>query len=222
VLDNLAWLAAGAVPDFDAHFQAEFEKLVLWRRDERHFLPDPVSEQLFERLMDLTCFAPSVGNSQPWRFVRVDTPMCRDAVIANFIRANAEALADYKGERAALYARLKLAGLQQAPVHLAVFADEKTGQGHRLGCKTMPEMLRYSTVTAVHTLWLAARAYGLGVGWVSILEPDEISRILETPGDWKLVAYLCIGYPCSVENIPELERKGWEHRQAECRAVLRR
>lgn len=65
-------------------------------------------------------------------------------------------------------------------------------------------------------------AYGLGVGWVSILEPDEISRILETPGDWKLVAYLCIGYPCSAGNIPELERKGWEHRQAECRTVLRR
>ncbi|MDO9460299.1 MAG: 5,6-dimethylbenzimidazole synthase [Alphaproteobacteria bacterium] len=209
-------------PDFDARFQTDFEKLVLWRRDERHFRPDPVDEEVFQRLIDLSYFAPSVGNSQPWRFVRVDSATCRGAVIKNFNRANSKALADYKGERAALYARLKLAGLQQAPVHLAVFTDENTEQGHRLGRKTMPEMLRYSTVTAVHTIWLAARAYGLGVGWVSILQPAGIGQILDVPHGWKLVAYLCIGYPAMAENIPELERKGWEQRHAECRTVLRR
>lgn len=214
--------AGDAAPHFDAGFRAEFEQLLLWRRDTRYFLADPVNETIFQHLIDLSCSAPSVGNSQPWRFVRVDSALRRNAVIDNFTKANADALADYKGEQAAHYARLKLAGLQQAPMHLAAFADENTRQGHRLGRKTMPEMLCYSTVTAIHTLWLAARTYGLGVGWVSILDPAGICSILDIPAAWKLVAYLCIGYPSSYDMTPELERTGWEHRRKERRTVLRR
>jgi 5,6-dimethylbenzimidazole synthase len=116
----------------------------------------------------------------------------------------------YHGERAALYSRLKLAGLDDAPEHLAVFCDTQTETGHGLGRQTMPEMLEYSTVIAVHTLWLAARIYGLGIGWVSILDPLEVTRVLETPSNWKLIAYLCIGYPEEEHQDPELVRYDWE------------
>ena len=207
-------------PDFDARFRGKFEELLRWRRDVRHFLTDPVDEHIFQKVMALTNYAPSVGNSQPWRFVRVNDPERRQSVVDNFRRFNAESLADYKGERAALYAKLKLAGLQEAPIHLAVFSDEGTEQGHKLGRKTMPEMLRYSVVTAVHTLWLAARTYDLGVGWVSILDPDEVSRTLDVPAAWRLVAYLCIGYPAKKDITPELERKGWEYRHPETSEIL--
>ena len=147
------------------------ERLVRWRRDARRFRHDPVDPALVGHLLDLACLAPSVGHSQPWRFVLVESPVGREAARANFLACNRDALAGHRGERARPYAGLKLAGLDEAPVHLAVFCDGGTTAGHRLGRKTMPETLRYSAIAAVHTLWLAARAWGLGVGWVSILMP---------------------------------------------------
>ena len=117
-----------------------------------------------------------------------------------------------RGGRGALYASLKLAGLKEAPCHVAVFVDETTRAGHGLGRQTMPETLHYSAVAAVQTLWLAARAYGLGVGWVSILAPAEVARILDVPEEWSLVAYLCVGYPEEEHLDPELERQGWQAR----------
>src|SRR5262249_30490914 len=135
---------------------------------------------------------------------------------------NDAALAMYAATRAARYATLKLAGLAEAPCHLAVFVDETTTAGHGLGRRTMPETLHYSAVAAVHTFWLAARAYGIGVGWVSILQPDEIARIVEVPDDWSLVAYLCVGYPEEEHVDPELERHGWQIRESAGRVVLHR
>src|SRR5262249_60626427 len=116
----------------------------------------------------------------------------RPASLANFSAANERALAGYHGERAQLYAGLKLAGLKEAPRHLAVFCDEATEQGAGLGRQTMPETLRYSAVLAVHTLWLAARTRGIGVGWVSILDPAAATRPLQVPGNWTLGAHLCL------------------------------
>jgi len=110
---------------------------------------------------------------------------------------------------------LKLEGLSQAPVHLAVCADEATAQGAGLGRQTMPETIRYSVVAAIQTLWLAARAEGLGVGWVSILDPAEIKRTLDLPADWSFIAYLCLGWPEEEHADPELERHGWEQRRCE-------
>jgi 5,6-dimethylbenzimidazole synthase len=131
----------------------------------------------------------------------------------NFRACNEAALRDFDGDRAALYARLKLAGLAEAPVHLAVFADSETSTGGGLGRKTMPEMLSYSVVCAIHTLWLAARAHGVGLGWVSILDPQEVSRTLDVPPGWQLVAYLCLGYPVDETDRPELEQERWAKRQ---------
>ena len=209
-------------PAFDAAFRDRLRDLLAWRRDVRRFRADPVPEAELEVLLDLACLAPSVGNSQPWRFVRVDDPARRAAVIANFERCNAEALADYAGARRRLYAGLKLSGLREAPLHLAVFADESTGSGAGLGRRTMPETLRYSAVLAVHTLWLAARARGLGLGWVSILDPAALAACLEVPAGWRFIAYLCLGYPVEEHADPELERHGWQGRDAACRRVLQR
>jgi len=197
-------------PVFDEAFARQFEELLRWRRDVRRFRRDPVPATLIERLIAQTQLSPSVGHSQPWRWLAAEEPAQREAVQASFRRCNAEALASYDGERAALYARLKLEGLREAPVQFAVFCDHGTERGHGLGRRTMPEMLDYSVVAAITQFWLAARIQGLGVGWVSILEPAEITAALGAPPDWKLIAYLCVGWPEEACDVPELVRAGWE------------
>lgn len=197
---------------FDDQFCEQFRELLRWRRDVRRFRPDPLAAGLLEELLGLSRFAPSVGLSQSWRYVRVASPELRKQVRADFEAANAHALTGYSGERAKLYANLKLSGLDLAPVQLAVFADDATEKGAGLGRETMPEMIEYSAVCAVNTLWLAARAYGVGVGWVSILDPGRIRQILAVPKNWRLIAYLCIGFPAEESETPELERVGWESR----------
>ncbi len=207
---------------FDDAFRERLRELILWRRDVRRFRRDPLPGGAVERLLELASLAPSVGLSQPWRFVLVEDTARRAAVRAGFERCNAEALASYAGERAERYVRLKLAGLDAAPVHLAVFADRGTAQGHGLGRRTMPEMAEYSAVMAIHTLWLVARAEGLGLGWVSILDPAELTRILEVPEEWIFLGYFCLGYPESDEATPELQRQGWEQRRPWQEFVTRR
>lgn len=207
---------------FDAEFRERLRELLAWRRDVRRFRPDPLPEGLLDRLLELACLAPSVGLSQPWRFVIVEDPARRQAVRADFLRCNEAALGAYEDERARLYATLKLAGLDEAPVHLAVFADSTTAQGDGLGRRTMPEMAQYSAVTAIHTIWLAARAHGLGLGWVSILDPAAMAGILEVPSEWSFIGYLCLGHPEAEGTVPELERQGWERRRDWRSFVLRR
>ena len=209
-------------PRFDAAFKAQFAELVRWRRDVRRFRTDPIDPGLLERLLALTACAPSVGLSQPWRFVLVESAERRAAIRDNFARANKAALEGYGGERQARYARLKLEGLSQAPVHLVVCADETTTQGHGLGRQTMPETIRYSVVAAIQTLWLAARAEGLGLGWVSILDPDAVRSTLDLPPEWTFIAYLCLGWPEEEHDDPELERHGWQQRCDETVKPLRR
>jgi 5,6-dimethylbenzimidazole synthase len=209
-------------PVFDAAFQDGLEQLLRWRRDVRRFRDAPVPPALIDELLDLACLAPSVGNSQPWRFVAVESPTARKSIRDNFEAANAEALSGYCGEQAELYAGLKLSGLDKAPVHLAVFCDQETLQGHGLGRQTMPETLRYSAILAVHTFWLTARTRGLGCGWVSILDPKQATTDLKVPENWTLVAYLCIGWPEEEHHDPELVRHGWQDRTAECRKLEKR
>ena len=194
--------------------RARLRDLLLWRRDVRRFRPDPLPTGMLESLIELACLAPSVGLSQPWRFVIVEDAARRVAVRDNFAACNAQALSAQAPQRAGVYARLKLAGLGEAPVHFAVFADRTTTQGHGLGRRTMPEMIEYSAVTAVHTIWLAARAQGIGLGWISILDPAAIASILEVPTTWKLIGYFCLGYPEVEDRVPELEQAGWEERSA--------
>ena len=208
------------MPEFDDDFRAKLGALLAWRRDVRRFSAKPLPAGALDELIGLARLAPSVGLSEPWRFVTVDDPARRARIRRNFAACNAAALAGQADERSALYARLKLAGLDAAPVQLAVFADRGTQQGHGLGRLTMPEMIEYSAVAAIHTLWLAARARGIGLGWVSILDPKEVTAALDVPSDWRLVGYLCLGYPEGEDDVPALQRAGWEERRGV--AVVRR
>jgi 5,6-dimethylbenzimidazole synthase len=212
----------GAAPVFDADFRARLRELLVWRRDVRRFRRDQLPAELVARLIELAALAPSVGLSQPWRFVLVETAERRAAIRADFARCNAAALAVQAPERQRLYARLKLAGLDAAPCQLAVFTDIATEQGAGLGRLTMPETSEYSAVMAVHTLWLAARAEGIGMGWVSILDPAAVAAILDVPAEWRLIGYFCLGYPADADDAPALERAGWEHRRPAESFVIRR
>jgi 5,6-dimethylbenzimidazole synthase len=166
--------------------------------------------------------APSVGLSQPWRFVLVEDEGRRAAVVAEFERENTLAAATYDGAQQARYASLKLAGLREAPVHLLVCIEPDPQQGHRLGRRTQPETVRDSAVCAIENLWLAARALGLGVGWVSILEPARLRAALDVPSGWQWVGYLCIGWPVEEAEQPELESRGWEQRRPLSEVLFRR
>lgn len=209
-------------PDFDGAFRASLNDLLRWRRDVRRFKRHPLPEGMIDRLLGLACLAPSVGLSEPWRFVLVDDPGRRAAIRANFEACNAHALAMQTPDRAALYARLKLQGMDEAPVQVAVFADRETVQGAGLGRLTMPETIDYSVVTAIHTFWLAARAEGVGVGWVSIIDPAGVTAALDVPEAWIFIGYLCVGYPQAEDDTPTLQRAGWEQRHAPDSVVLRR
>ena len=152
--------------------------------------------------------APSVGDSRPWRWV-APTDAQRAAMRANFAHCNADALKSYDGDRAKLYASLKLEGLDRSPLQFAVFCDRSPLRGEGLGRKTMPQTLEYSVVGQIMLFWLAARAAGIGVGWVSILDPEQARIDLGQPEDFSLIAYLCVGWPEEEHLDPELVRRGW-------------
>ncbi|WP_457649825.1 5,6-dimethylbenzimidazole synthase [Profundibacter sp.] len=200
------------MPDFSDQFRQEFTQLLRWRRDVRRFRTDPVEGAIVERCLSTFNLAPSVGLSEPWRIVRITSQTARDAAIANFEAANADALQGYSGEKAQIYSGLKLSGMRDAPVQFAVFCDDETPKGQGLGAATMPETRRYSVVAAITQFWLAARTEGLGVGWVSILDPARLTRDLDVPEGWSLIAYLCVGWPEENKTTPTLQQVGWETR----------
>lgn len=185
---------------------------ILWRRDVRRFRSNAVPRALLDEVLALADRAPSVGNAQPWRIALVEDAAARAAVRASFEAANRSAAERYGDDDRARYLGLKLAGFDAAPVHLAVTCAEQTGQGHGLGVQTMPEMLRYSCVSMITVLWLAARSRGLGLGWVSILDPCTVTAVLGCAPDERLIGYLLLGWPEEEHLDPELERFGWQAR----------
>jgi 5,6-dimethylbenzimidazole synthase len=207
---------------FSKEFQAELKKLMKWRRDVRHFNTEPIPTDMLLDCLNAFQMAPSVGLSQPWRIVRVTSQSARTSALDNFRLANADALAGYAGDKAKTYAGLKLSGMADAPEQIAVFCDDATTKGGGLGAKTMPEMRRYSVVSAIMAFWLALRAQGLGLGWVSILDPVQLRDDLDVPDDWQLVAYLCIGWPKQDTLTPELESVGWEEREPDLATWIER
>ena len=183
------------------------------RRDVRSsFKPNEIPGEVLARLLDAAHHAPSVGFMQPWGFIVIRDREVRQTVYEIFDRASRAAAQIYTDDRRAMYETLKLAGIREAPVNLCVTCDEATVRGHGLGRQTMRETALYSTVCAVQNLWLAARAEGIGVGWVSILDVDELRAALGIPGAVVPVAYLCLGYVTEFGADPELEINGWEQR----------
>ena len=195
--------------------RATVYRVIAERRDVRRgFLPEPLPDDVLGRILAAAHAAPSVGLMQPSRFVLIRDTNLRQGVYQVFSEANARATDGYDEERGAQYAGLKLEGLREAPQHLCVLCEATSAQGHGLGRATMPEMAAYSTVCAVQNLWLAARAEGVGVGWVSILDPARLRVLLRVPDHLLVVAYLCLGYVDRFGESPELELAGWERRRA--------
>jgi 5,6-dimethylbenzimidazole synthase len=202
-----------AAESFSAAERDAVYRAIAERRDVRRgYMPDPLPDETLTRILGAAHRAPSVGLMQPWRFIVIRDRDVRAAVHANFLRANQAAQQTYAGERAEQYSGLKLEGILEAPQNVCVVCDPDSGQGHRLGRHTMRETAIYSAVCAVQNLWLAARAEGVGVGWVSILDPVVLQQTLHIPEGVVPVAYLCIGYVDRFATEPELERSGWERR----------
>lgn len=184
------------------------------RRDVRgQFLPEPVPAAVLGRVLQAAHHAPSVGFMQPWDFIVIADSNVRRAVHDNFECANREAAAIYTGQQREAYSRMKLAGILDAPLNVCVTCDPQRSTGHGLGRQTDPSTSLYSAVCAVQNLWLAARAESLGVGWVSILNLEELKTLLEIPHSHTVIAYLCLGYVSEFRPTPDLEEQGWEHRR---------
>ena len=200
--------------EFNAEQQSLLESILMARRDVRgnHFLRhEPVTDEELQRILEAAMWAPSVGFSQPWQFVVIRSPETKNKIAQSFKQENEKA-AHLFDERQVQYQQLKLEGIYEAPVNIAVYyqAPDKPV----LGQTSMQEMGEYSVVCAVQNMWLMARVMNIGIGWVSILDPDTVNQALNTPVDHKLVAYLCIGRVDEFLERPELEQLKWEKRKS--------
>jgi 5,6-dimethylbenzimidazole synthase len=200
-------------PPFSEAERDAVYRVIAQRRDVRRgFVAAPLPQHLLERLLAAAHSAPSVGLMQPSRFIVVRDYEVRKAIHESFETANRHALEKYTGEQAERYSSLKLEGILEAPQNLCVLCDPRSERGHGLGRQSMPETAIYSTVCAIQNLWLAARSEGVGVGWVSILDPAKLYKLLNIPSHLTLVAYLCLGYVDGFSAEPDLEKFGWEKR----------
>lgn len=183
------------------------------RRDVRsQFLPDPIPADVLVRLLAAAHHAPSVGFMQPWDFIIIDSLEVRQTVQAIFERENQKAAENYGGDQGVLYRRLKLEGILDSPLNICVTCDRGRGGPHVLGRNSILETDLFSVCLAVQNLWLAARAEGIGVGWVSILDQEQLAETLKLPTEVYPLAYLCLGYVSEFLSKPELEAEGWRSR----------
>ena len=188
-------------------------RAIVTRRDVRsQFVPAPIDEDALARLLVAAHWAPSVGFMQPWSFILVQDLNLRQQVKASFEKASAEAALMFEGEKRDQYRALKLEGILDAPLNICITCDKDRAGPVVLGRTHIPTMDVYSTVCAVENLWLAARAEGLGVGWVSIMDENRLKELLNLPERVVPVAYLCIGQVDHFLNSPELAAKGWRQR----------
>ncbi|GIU06825.1 MULTISPECIES: 5,6-dimethylbenzimidazole synthase [unclassified Shewanella] len=190
------------------------------RRDVRgnHFLPKPVDNSILDKLLDAALYAPSVGYSQPWQFVVIRSEKIKQQVQQSFLQANTAGQALFTGDKNVQYSKLKLEGILEAPVNLAVFYQNPSTPV--LGQTSMPDMGRFSVVCAIQNLWLMARSLNIGVGWVSIIDPNAVKQILNAPKESELIGYLCIGYVDEFLDEPELKTAGWEQQKVKSEVVF--
>ena len=191
--------------------RAAVYRAIFSRRDIRRFRPDAVPEETLRRLLTAAHHGPSVGFMQPWNFIVIQEPSVRSQVKALFERERQAAACFYDEPQRSKYLSFKLEGIMEAPVNLCVTCDPARG-GVVLGRNSQPETDIYSTCCAIENLWLAARAEGIGVGWVSILKIAQLREILAIPPHIVPVAYLCVGYPEEFADKPMLQREHWRDR----------
>jgi 5,6-dimethylbenzimidazole synthase len=202
-----------AAEPFAANERDAVYKAIFTRRDVRdQFLPEPVPGDVVRRLLEAAHNAPSVGFMQPWNFITIKNQAVRDRVADAFAQANDEAAGMFPEARQSKYKSLKLEGIRKAPLNICVTCDRQRGGDVVLGKTHNSSMDLYSTVCAVQNLWLAARAEGIGMGWVSIFRDGDLKSILGIPDGIEIVAYLCLGYVDELYERPELEVKGWNRR----------
>ena len=199
---------------FEAEARDALYRVIAARRDVRNYRPDPIPDEVIWRLLEAAHQAPSVGFMQPWNFLLIRDESLRKQVHANYVEVNRRAAAAYEADANLRYRSLKLQGILDAPLNLLVTCDRARGGPAVLGRSTMPETDLYSTCLAIENLWLAARAEGLGVGWMSIAEPECLRRIFGLPESVAPVAYLTLGWPVEMPDEPLLARVGWRQRAA--------
>lgn len=204
---------SNGVPRLSKAEKSGFYKAVFGRRDVRgHFKTDPLPEDAIARILNAAHHAGSVGFMQPWNFILIKDIRIKRKVKAIFLKANARAAAVYQKATRDKYRSMKLEGILEAPLNICVTCDPTRGGPHVLGRHSIPETDLYSTCCAIQNLWLAARAEGIGVGWVSILHNGALRKVLKIPPRIIPVAYLCLGYVREFLEKPELELAGWRHR----------
>lgn len=194
--------------------RAAVYRAIFERRDIRNYRPDPLPDDILARILDAGHHAPSVGLMQPWDFVIIRDANLRRNVYEHFLEVNARAAAVHADARGETYRALKLQGILDAPINLLVTCDRRRGGPHVLGRYTQRHTDEYSTCLAVQNLWLAARAEGVGVGWMSLFEPEFIAAALQLPDGVVPVAYLTLGYPVSSPDEPMLRSTGWAERRS--------
>lgn len=203
---------AQAAPFSESEREAVY-KAIYTRRDVRdQFLPDPVPDEVLLKLLDAAHHAPSVGFMQPWNFIVIRAQEDRERIWQAFSEANDEAAVMFRGARQSTYRSLKLEGIRTAPINICVTCDRTRGGKVVIGRTHNANMDLYSSVCAIQNLWLAARAEGIGLGWVSIFRDADLRGILEIPDRVEIVGYLCLGYVDQLYERPELEVKGWRQR----------
>ncbi len=183
---------------------------IMQRRDIRaQFTNEPVSHEIVQKLLKAAHHAPSVGFMQPWNFLVIEDEKSKKLVYQGFKRAHADSAEMFTDKKREQYRGFKLEGIREAPVNLLITCDRTRTGPVVIGRTVQPEMDLYSTVCAVQNLWLAARAEGIGVGWVSIIHEQELRDIFNLPDRVSVVAYLCIGHVSHFPEKPELEKAGW-------------
>lgn len=195
--------------------------VVAGRRDIRRYRPDVVPEDLLTAVLEAGHRAPSVGHSQPWRFIVVTDPTTRDRAAHMADRARLEQAEHLASERAARMLDLKLEGLREAPVGVVVACDRRTPATGVLGRATFPDADLWSCATAIENIWLTARAHGLGMGWVTLFDPDELADLLGLPDGVVTLGWLCLGWPDERPPSPGLERAAWSRKTPLDQVVVR-
>lgn len=205
---------------FTEEEQRLLEEILVHRRDVRgnRFLDTPIPQRCIDTILEAALAAPSVGFSQPWEFVLIKDKTTKQAIKETFSEETKQAALLFKEEKQKEYIKLKLEGIIEAPLNIAVFYQPK--EGPVLGQTSMPNMGKYSVVCAIQNMWLMARSLNIGMGWVSILDPEKVKKVLNAPPENQLIGYLCFGYTDMFYNQPELELRKWDRKKSQKEVVV--